>query len=205
MGARVRALACVAVQVLDLRALGFKALGALRAAEGSGGGVGELVSPQLSISEEGFLTGGAGVRPLTCVGSLVTRQTGQLGEASLAEQTLKRLLAAVSQSVSGEDLELTEGLAALGADVRTLPAVDPPVFVQEPHVREAPPTRAGKRPHACVFHVVPPEVRGAAVELLALGAPVLPSHHVALPVPQAIQDAGEALATFLTFVPTVLP
>lgn len=109
----------------------------------------------------------------------------------------------MAQPVSGEDLELTEGLAAPGADVRTLPAVDTPVFVQEPHVRETPPTLAGERPHACVFHLVPPEVRGATVDPLALGAPVLPPHHVALPVPQAIQDAGEALATFLTFVLTV--
>lgn len=56
VGARVRALAW-AVQVFRLRAFGFKALGALRAAEGSEGGVGELVSPKLPVSQEGLLIG----------------------------------------------------------------------------------------------------------------------------------------------------
>lgn len=203
-GARKRALACVATQVLCLTTFSFKALGALRTAEGSEAAVAELVSRQLSFSEEGLLTGGAHVRPLTCVGSLMAGQTGQLGEALLTERTVKRLLSAVDQQVPVQGLQLSEALGALGADVRPPPGVDLPVLVQKPYVREALPTLAGERSRTRVLHLVSLEVRGTAVDPVTQGALVLASHHVALSVSQPVQDAAEALATFLTSVPAAL-
>lgn len=155
------------------------------------------------MREERLLAGGADVRPLACVDSFVAREAGELGEALLAVGALKRPLAVVGQQVPVKDLELREALPALRARVGTLPGVDLLMLVQKPHVREAFPTLARKRPLTSVFHLVPLEVRRSTVDLLALGAFVLTPHHVPLPVPHPLQDATEALATFLAFVLTV--
>ncbi len=154
------------------------------------------------MCEERLLAGGAEVRPLACVDSFVARKAGQLGEALLTVGALEGPLAVVSQQVPVKDLELREALPTLCAGVGTLPGVDLPVLIQKPHMREAFPTLAGKWPLTGVFHLVPLEVRRSAVYLLTQGAFVLTPHHVPLPVPQPLQDATEALTTFLALVLT---
>lgn len=79
-----RVLAYVAVEVFTLSTLGFKALRALRTAEGPEVAVDALVPHKLSVSEKGLLAGDAEVWPLPCVDSLVACEAGQLGEALLA-------------------------------------------------------------------------------------------------------------------------
>lgn len=202
LGAGKWTLSCVCIEVFALSSLGFKALGALRAAERPEVAVAALMPHQLSVCEESLLAGGAEVRPLACVGSFVACEAGQLGEALLAVGALEGPLAIVSQQVSVEDLQLCEALPTLCAGIRTLPGVDLPMLVQKPHVREAFPTLASERPLARVFHLVSPEVRRSAVYLLTDGALVLALHHVPLPVPQPLQDAIKALATFLAGVLT---
>lgn len=197
-------LSCVRIEVLALSSLGFKALGALRAAERPKVTVAALMPHQLSVCEEALLAGGADVRPLACVDSLVACEAGQLGEALLAVGALEWPLAVVSQQVPVQDLELREALPTLCAGERTLPGVDLPVLIEKPHVCEVFPTLARKRPLAGVFHLVSLEVRRPAVDLLTQGAFVLTPHHVPLPVPQPLQDATKALATFLAFVLTAL-
>lgn len=203
-GACKGTLSCVCVEVFALSSLGFKALGALWTVERPEVTVAALMPHQLSVREESLLAGGAEVWPLACVDSFVACEAGQLGEALLAVGALERPLAVVSQQVSVKDLQLREALPALCAGIRTLPGVDLPVLVQKPHVREAFPALACKRPLTRVFHLVSLEVRRSAVYLLTLGAFVLTLHHMALPVPQPLQDATEALATFLTCVLTAL-
>lgn len=196
-------LSCVCVEVFTLSSLGFKALRALWATERPEVTVAALMPHQLSVCEEGLLTGGAEVRPLARVDSFVACEAGQLGEALLTVGALERPLAAVSQQVSVKDLELSEALSTICAGVRTLPVVDLLVLIQKPHMREAFPTLACEWPLAGVFHLVSLEVRRSAIYLLTQGAFVLTPHHVPLPVPQPLQDATEALAAFLAFVVAV--
>lgn len=200
--ARERSLSRVCVEVFALSSLGFEALWALWASERLEVAMAALVPRQLSVREERLLAGGADVRPLARVDSLVAREAGQLGEALLAVGALERSLAVVSQQMPVEDLELREALSALCAWVRTLPGVNLLVLIQKPHVRETFPTLAGERTLAGVFHLVPLEVRRSAVYLLTHGALVLMPHQVSLPVLQTLQDATEALPTFLAFVLT---
>lgn len=202
-GARKRPLSCVRIEVFALSSLGFEALQAMWATERPEVTVAALMPYQLSVCEERLLAGGTEVRPLARVDSFMAREAGQLGEALLAVGALERPLAVVSQQVPVEDLQLCEALSALCAGVRTLPGVDLLVLIQQPHMREAFPTLAGKRPLTGVFHLVSLEVRRSAVYLLAQGAFVLTPDHVPLPVLQPLQDATEALATFLAFVLTV--
>lgn len=130
------------------------------------------------------------------------RKARQLGEALLTVRALERSLATVSQHVPVKYLKLCETLPAFCTRVRTLPGVDLLVLVPEPHMREAFATLTSKWPLPCVFHLVSLEVRRSAVDLLTQGAFVLTHHHVLLPVPQPLQDATEALVTFLAFVLT---
>lgn len=202
MGARKWTLPRVRVEVFALSSLGLKALRALRTSVRPEVAVAALVPRQLSVREERLLAGGAEVRPLARVGSFVAREAGQLGEALLTAGALEGSLAVVRQPVPVQDLELREALSTLRAGVRTIPGVDLLVLVQEPHVREAFPALAGERPLAGVLHLVSLEVGRSAVYLLTHGAFELMPDHVSLPVPHPLQDAAEALATFLAFVPT---
>lgn len=201
-GACKWALSCVRIEVLTLSSLGFKALRALWTTERPKITVAALMPHQLSMCEECLLAGGAEVRPLACVDSFVARKAGQLGEALLTVGALEGSLAVVSQQVSVKDLELREALSTLCAGVWTLPGVDLPVLIQKPHMREAFPTLTSKWPLTGVFHLVSLEVRSSAVYLLTQGAFVLTLHHMPLPVPQPLQDATEALTTFLALVLT---
>lgn len=162
------------------------------------------VPPQPYGCQEAFPTEQTAVGLLPGVRCSVHVEVGGAPEALLTERTLKGLRSAVDQQVPVQGLQLGEALGALGADVRPPPGVGLPVLVQKPRVREALPTLAGERPCARVLHLVSLEVRGAAVDLVAQGALVPASHHVALSVSQPLQDAAEALATFLTSVPATL-
>lgn len=79
-----RVLARVAVEVFAMSALGFKALWALRTAEGPEVAVAALVPHKLSVSEKRLLAGSAEVWPLPCVDPLVACEAGKLGKALLA-------------------------------------------------------------------------------------------------------------------------
>lgn len=113
------------------------------------------MSDQLSMCEERLLAGGAQVRPLTRVDSLVACEAGQLGEVLFTVGALERPLAVVSQQMPVEDLELCEALSTLCTGVWTLPGVDLLVLIQKPHMREAFPTLTGKWLLTCVFHLMP--------------------------------------------------
>lgn len=117
------------IEVFALSALGFEALGALRAAEGSEAAVAALVSDQLSMGEERLLTGAADKRPLSCVDPLVACEAGQLGEALLTVRALVGSLSIVSQLVPVKDLELREAFSTLCTGVRTLSGVGLPVLI----------------------------------------------------------------------------